>query len=366
MALSKDGPTNFVRQRLLLNGEQVFALATNKDSVNGWAISGIPDLDRIHLVVMTKGLLNALNQWRLSESQNVQSWLTAPAYENVFKELWNGLSASKENVDNFAAIIIHVAFAHFIHHEMAHISLGHLRCPSFERTTGFQSEMAVDELVMLDATSTSARVEEAAIHSQCLELDADIHALHWTTGYLTKLSAEDHSSWASTFQPMWSSFNDNVIGRRYLVVLAAFILYGVLGSRSFKLEELSSNTHPPAIVRMMLLLHVENRISQVNGATGSLQIDALLHGITLFAQKTLHISLARPEYQEVTHDVSGMNGQQLFERMLGELGIRDSLNKWDEIGDHIEKLAVKRKALDPCLVKSRLLREDIEILNWYS
>lgn len=344
-------------------GSQIVAVATDHSGVTAWALRD-PALDPdLYLVLVTKGLFDEMDRLAQLSSVNVMSRFAVNAQEHdIFLEFWGRLPQTPEYATTFSAMVIHIALAFVVQHELAHIAAGHL--PVFGRLVvqNEGSAVSLDEAAVLESATKSG---SEVLVRQCLEVDADMNALHWMVEYLSRVTPQVLTNFGAVDQVVWSAFCGSPRGRRYVLFLSTCVLYSALGARSFKRDEFLTGSHPPAIARMMLLLHVENALANQRGELEGAQTGALLHCIEIMALRAQADATLDAKINNQPDIFADMTGKEIYAKMLLDLGINDALQHWHQIGSQFRSLATERGRLESELVRLRPVSDSDEFLRWY-
>jgi hypothetical protein len=268
---------------------------------------------------------------------------------------------------------VHVSFALLVHHELAHVALGHLDCldSGVAPAAAIEDEIAaaIDEGAQLAASSPSG-TDGQSDHRQCLELDADIHGLKWTVEYLQSYARERAAEMPSADMLIWSRFCLDPKSRRYLLILAATLLCSAFGAIPYAETALKKGTHLPAVARMMLFLYVEDSkhfqpSEGDNLVTPSTRVQPLIHAITISAQlEFAKAAFRRVEFNE-PDPFEGLSAEECFNKVYTDLGITSAIDHWTATGERFESLRMRRREIDARLAKARLLLDPTLLLDWY-
>lgn len=349
----------------LIRGNEVVAVETHCHSANGWAIS-VPEISSgMHLVVATRGLIDRLSMLGGQEMLNLRAWFNTPEAQPLLNLIWSGLPKTERSAEAFAELLVHASFVFLLHHELAHISLGHLQLSDVLRGAPIRGARSIDESFALRSLGVRSYERSQAMYAQCLEADADVHAFQWTCVYLPEFF-NAVTSWSDPCsREVWDVFCNQAERRSFLIVFAAFLFFAAVGLQSLLIGDLSAESHPPAITRLMFLLNLENARAMEGNVRGGMQTLALLHGVTLLARKAQSEALLKSIEDGTKNGDLQLTSQELYSKVVREAGIEDSLEIWQDIKEHYQQLRSKRKNLDSRLARARLFRWPGDECVWY-
>ncbi len=323
---------------------RIEAVLTDSSSANAWAIPVKEAPNGVYLVVFTRGIVDALSQLGGQEDLNLRAWLASDDLPDTLKSFWGALPTCDRARQVFAAVVVHIAFVMLIHHELAHIGLGHLP--------------------IIKAGPGSVRRHEN-LYRQCYELDADIHAMAWTSAYLVSAFEECAQGSDALTKQIWSAFCHDLSNRRFLIALATVVFYAALGLRPFTPQQLDITDHPPTITRLLLLIHLENILAQKRGEPSGLQIPAIQHGMALLAQREFSLAAEKSMEEGTVNAIGQMSGPEMYSKIMSDSGLEGALDNWEQIGVHLEILARKRRVIEDRMARGVLIRRPQSRIAWY-
>lgn len=210
-----------------------------------------------------------------------------------------------------------------VHHEIAHLVLGH----------EWKWRYGLDQL------------DGDADPSQCLELDADLHAVHFTEQYLAERIAQVPSD-DDVLNRVWHYLLD-APGSRSLVVLLCVYLFLLAVTPTYgtpSIAELRTGSHPHLVVRQLLALLVQQRWRQV---VASEAVNLVHFAAAINAGTANATTLATSEEVARTHGLDALSSDP------------------DAFKDHIETLGKQLAKYEPKL--NQLMRLSAEQrVRWFA
>lgn len=194
-------------------------------------------------VLLTKGAFDRIQALARSSAYGLHALLVAqqkPDFPLV--RAWGALPMDQEMLGALGSVVAHVMTAVLVHHEIAHLVLGH----EWKWRNGL--DQAAGE----------------ADPNQCLELDADLHAVHFTERYLADRVAQvPHDS--DPLNTAWHHFLGDAGSRGLVVLLGAYLFLLAVTPHGGvpAMIELRTGSHPHLVVRQLLALLVQQRWGQV-------------------------------------------------------------------------------------------------------
>lgn len=212
-------------------------------------------------VLLTKGAFDRIQDLARESAYGIYALLSSDQTNFPLVRAWGGLPVDEPNLYAFAGLVAHLTEAVLVHHEIAHLVLGH------EYAWRFSLEKNTDE----------------ADPNQCLELDADLHALTFTEEYL----AERLQSVPLDSDPLnvaWHHFLGDAASRSEFVLFCAYLLLLAMASGDGRpvIAELRSGSHPHLVVRQLLALLAQQNWRGVStrNAIDLVYFAAAVHGST--------------------------------------------------------------------------------------
>ncbi|WP_447905142.1 hypothetical protein [Stenotrophomonas sepilia] len=319
------------------------------------------------MIVINKGFITEL-QYVTGQAAYMAEHILRSEASDVLGEIWADLPVTEKALEPFAALLAHVAMAVVTHHEIAHISLGHMqfhqKAPAGTSETG--QAWRIDEAAAAGA-ALLARPDARYGIIQALEMDADVHALQWTRSYLEDMSARHLKSPASddpVTNAVWSTVLTSHLGRRFLLVGGFSLLFLLLNARDFKISSLQRRTHPPSAIRLASLVEVEANLS--GRPASSLAVPRMADAVRM----ALGSWASR---MRSTNAESGTNPESeaastpawTLERAMEASGLATALQDWGSVRGHLGRLAAYRREVDEKLRAKRLLPAAYDV-DWYS
>lgn len=337
---------------------------SNDDQSTAWAYSDAGYGPAEPLIVINKGLITEL-QFIAGQAAYMAEHMLRSEASDVLREIWAGLPVAETDLERFAALLAHVAIAVVTHHEIAHISLGHLqfhqKAPAGTSETG--QAWCIDEAAVAGA-ALQARANAKYGIIQALEMDADVHALQWTRSYLEDMSARHLESPVSedpVTNAVWSTVLTSHLGRRFLLVGGFSLLFLSLSARDFKINSLQRRTHPPSAIRLASLVEVEANLS--GRPTSSQVVPRMTEAVRMaLGSWASHMRIASAE--------NGTNPELdtatwTLDRAMEASGLATAFQDWGSVKGHLRRLAAYRREVDEKLQAERLLPAAYGV-DWYS
>ena len=193
-------------------------------------------------VLLTTGAFDRIQELARAAAYGLQTLVEQGNSDFPLVRIWGGLRVDEDALCAFGSVVAHGMTSALVHHEIAHLVLGH----------EWAWRYSLDQL---DGESDP---------NQCLELDADLHAVHFTEHYLmeriTQVPLDD-----DPLNRTWHILLDDP-GSRSLIVLLCVYLFLLAVTPSCgapSMAELRTGTHPHLMVRQFLALLVQQRWRRV-------------------------------------------------------------------------------------------------------
>lgn len=329
-----------------LQGSQIFTLVTDMRQSGAWAIrDGVPRGG--HFIAVTQGMIGRIQQLAQAAHNATLQVLHSRQPPPDFIALWGPLPRDSAHAVGFAQFLAHVAFVLLVHHELAHIVIGHAY---YSGATG--ENEPIDEAKELGATgdllaALQGRIPDKMLRSQAFEVDADMHALLWTDDYL--LSFNPASPFLDALDAATKTVHLELAqredARRFVLVAASWIMFCALGGALPTSEALSTGSHPPLGMRLISMLHSESAIASDRSKS---EVPPLHNAASFGALVFTHAFKPRPSIKEV----------------LDRLGVSEAMRQWPALVAHHERLIKERSRFEVQLRRIRLpgMRE----VSWWS
>jgi hypothetical protein len=275
-------------------------------------------------------------------------------------DVWAGLPVTEDDLEPFGALLAHVVMALVTHHELAHISLGHLqfhqKAPAGTSEYGQAwrtGEAAVASAALQDRPNARYGI------SQAPEMDADVHALQWTRGYLEDMSARHMQSPVSddpATNAVWTALLTSHLGRRFLLVGGLSLFFLLLNASDFKISSLQRRTQPASAIRLAALVEVEANLSGPH--TPSLAIPRMADAVRIaLGSWASRMRNAKAESGGGTESHTEGATVWTLERATEASGLATACQDWENVKKHLKRLAAYRRDVDVQLRAERLLPE---------
>jgi len=319
------------------------------------------------LIVLNKGFITELQSITGQAAYMAEHILRTEA-SDALGEIWVGLPVTEKGLESFGALLAHVAIAVVTHHEIAHISLGHLQFHQKAPAGTSESDHArrIDEAAAAGAV-LQARPDAKYGIIQALEMDADVHALQWTRSYLEDMSTRHQSSPVSddpVTNAVWSTVLTSHLGRRFLLVGGFSLLFLLLNARDFKISSLQRRTHPPSAVRLASLVEVEANLS--GPPTSSQAVPRMADAVRMaLGSWASHVLSANAESGTASESDTAITPVWTLERAMEASGLATALQDWGSVKGHIRRLAAYRREVEEQLRAESLLPAAYGV-DWYS
>lgn len=193
-------------------------------------------------VLLTLGAFDRIQKLAHSSALGMQALLEHESLDFPLLRIWASLTVSEETLSAFGSVVAHGTIAVLVHHEIAHLVLGH------EWHWRYTLDRDVEE----------------ADPNQCLELDADLHALNFTEHYFAERLAQVPQD-GDPLNAAWHHFLDDAGSRSLVVLLCAFLFLLAVDfhDRAPEMAPPRTDSHPHVAVRQLLALLVQQRWRQV-------------------------------------------------------------------------------------------------------
>ncbi|MFZ4876623.1 hypothetical protein ACL9RI_16205 [Janthinobacterium sp. Mn2066] len=328
-----------------------FSLVVNEIS-NAWAIWPADFYAVLVTTALAKNIQETCGQVETLMRQGERLPTGEP---NLMRDLWSGMPYENRDYESFGGLLAHIAYAFVVHHELAHIGLGHEAILGGILSSNANS-IIEEEVLALDESRMCAPAAQNAdgspsLSGQALEADADLNALAYTIEFMQlqqRKFLEKEVCFDDSQGIVWKDILTNKNKRWFAITAGVAVgLFCLINNfESEKIDALDARSHPPISARVMVMLHaIKIRYLNENpGAPFNLP-DTLLFVVTLFGN--LHMAKTR----------KAISIDELIEKFL----IKEAVEKFEEIGMHYEKLSTEMKLLDN---KRRHLVRFEEYLCW--
>lgn len=338
-----------------LGAHKVETAITESAMANAWAFRDARP-GNVHGIIVTTGLIERMQGICWGARDASLRCLRSTDCPVDFRDLWGALPRDDLYASAFARLLAHAAIVLLMHHELAHIVIGHGIRPAAESVAGTdgKSDSAVDEaaslhlLQSLPATDLGWMMAKAssAYRSQSKEVDADYHALVWTDLYLRSL--DKGSVNLDAVSPEDRLMVESLLSKdesiRFVLICASWALFLALGGKLFDDREIAQGTHPQVGVRLAMLSHVEHQVALARDPNAK-----MLVGAAGFA---------------------GLIGSHIFQGDPGPhevweiVGFKGALDNWAAVIGHVRLLGDVRRAMQSELAPLRL-KTHLPEVDWW-
>lgn len=275
------------------------------------------------VVLLTKGAFDRVQELSRATAYGLHALVEEGMSDFPLVRIWGELPLDEEALYAFGSVVAHVTTAALVHHEIAHVVLGH------EWAWRFNLDQAPGE----------------AKPTQCLELDADFHAVHFTEQYLAERVARVPRD-ADPLNVVWHHILDDH-GSRSAVVLLGFYLFllAVTTSRAAPVVgEMRKRSHPHLVVRQLLALLVQREWSQM---VASDAVDLAYFAAAINTGTANDVAPAAVEEIIATHGLDALSADP------------------DTFKDYIEGLGKQLARYEPALEQFRRLSAESRV-RWFA
>jgi hypothetical protein len=342
------------QERMFPHSERILAAETDSTKTNAWAVRVTDASPVTFLVLVSRALFDEFHRFNKWLRNSTAARLKGAHPDDPFLVLWGDLPRTEVLSGCYSAAVTHIAVTLVMHHELAHVSLGHL---------SMEPENAIDEQDVLGVAASSGHQPNDV--SQALEVDADIHAFQWTQTLLARVTPESYNHLDKDQRLIWERLRSDFGFLRHATLLSAFIFLSSLGLRAFSPTQLRAGTHPPGIVRAMLLLHAEAVQAEARGHGWDPQVSVVQDMLLVLAQKAeLDDELSRALCGNTKGKVR-LTSVQILDKLMKDFGFKDSLKNWDGIRLRFKDLAGVRRQLESTLAAVRPLQDSPDLFRWF-
>lgn len=275
--------------------------------------------------------------------------------EHFLEKAWRASGASTPEKSRIGELLAHIGFAFLVHHELAHIGLGH-ECtrPRPAAETADANIRSDDDLpLVIDECANAAAAHEDSSSGEnqitlATEADADIHALAFTLQYVDELRMKlDAAGGADEFDVCWLRLLQQDSIRHRLVTLAVFVALFNLLVQPASFDNLKGRSHPPIPARMVVLSVAEAyfRKASIHDAL----LDVLTTGAVIFAARESSRRAALALAEAPTGVLFTLPSADTFESIWTDYGLDHLGQRMDQIRDLYLGLAEVMRAQEPRL-----------------
>lgn len=360
-------------QERLAKPKQLLYCTLEDDRRNAFAV--VPA--NCSTVLVSSGLIHRLQAVPGQAIRQVQEWLALGETDTPsIHDTWGDLPRDAGHFEAFAALLAHVAFVFVVHHELAHLVLGHEaqwqrgRSSALGATASAEDEISFSEAEFLTVAGAAAADDDGSVDgNQALELDADIHALMYTDAHLTELGNElapgAGQPAADVLGSVWASLLSRETARQFS--LAAGAVLGLLSlvpdSGVKELGALGRLSHPHVSLRVLAALNVYAATSKDRRKALSVSAEALQFVLTLFGSLQL-AEAAVASFRSVGSATEDSLPTLTSSDLYAHFRLDEALARFDEIGRYVETLAVQMRAYQPSLSAMARAR-DADRCPWF-
>jgi len=343
------------------------------DSPGAWAIWPT----NYYGVLMTTGLVRKVQRIGGIAEDALSSGLDAEVKNNFFRVLWGDLPRDQEHLGEFGALVAHIAFAFLVHHELAHIALGHDSLAHVRRNAQSIAAgvPAADQLLdyldefagVLGRQSTIDQIR----FSQALETDADVHAMLYTRRLINeeadairrRTTEVKHVKESSLL--VWGELLRDTRSKQLMLLVGISVgllalqkdLEGQAINKSFEL------THPPLASRVLLAFHVAGSLTKFDDGYWEARSAAITTAIMLFGayqkEESVGSEIIKPD---TPHDPTLPDTKW---QTMKHLPIVEAMLRFREFGAYWEELAAHVRKYSPALFKYSKFPGEMHIA-WYT
>lgn len=331
-------------------------------------------------VLVSTGLVRRVQEVAGQATRQMEQWLCLPPVDAPsIHETWGDLPRDAGCFEAFAGLLAHVAFVFVVHHELAHLVLGHEARWNRGRTCSSASGAAADagadtyfseaEFLLVGGAAASADDDVSVDGNQALELDADVHALIYTDTYLKelrdKLAARAGQPEADILDSVWAAVLGSAVARQFAVAAGAVLgLLALVPESGVKeLGPLGLPSHPHISLRVLAALKVHADLSVDSKKAQVASTEALLFVLALFGSLQMaqaavaSLKVGRP----VTADTLPVPASS---DLYGRFRLDEALARFDQVQPHVATLAAHMRA---CLPSLTLMARaaDTDRHRWY-
>jgi len=345
------------------------------DDVRRNAFAVVPA--RCSVVLLTTGVIERLRAIGGQVPTNVAAiFHTQSGQGSRLAKMWGQTPQTEEYFKAFAGLLTHAALSFLIHHELAHLVLGHEVQWRKQMVAG---KAASDE----DSGSlcfgeeqylsgTGAQEEGRNDGNQALELDADIHALFYTRDHLNEMRAglalARLRGPLEPFDALFHSILEQELGMRYVLAAASAIalLSLVRGDKEDRPPSLGSPSHPQVSVRILAAIRAHFAMAPELAEDSVADVSTEVLAFVLALIGTLRLDTRALELLE--------RGESITDAALSEVtadsvyegyGLNLTREEMDRLDSHIDALAEDMRSY--ALGMSGSVRASLEDRHkWYA
>lgn len=291
-------------------------------------------------------------------------------------KVWGDLPRTDQYFQAFGSLLMNAAFSFLVHHELAHLILGHEAQWKKQMVAGRAASDEESGLFCFGEEQylSGAAKREAGKNdgNQALELDADTHALVYTRDHLNELRIKlILASLRSQLEPvdaLFRSILEQELGMRYVLAAASAIalLSLVRGDREDQPPSLGSSSHPQVSVRILAAIrtHFAMASEPAEDGVAGVSTEALAFVLALIAAVRMEARALEPEKLGESLAEAALS-EVTAENMFEGYGLYLDREGMDRLDSHIDALAVDMRSY--ALGMSGSVRADLRDRRvWYA
>ncbi|QCG89387.1 hypothetical protein [Azospirillum sp. TSH100] len=295
---------------------------------------------------------------------------------NFLKLLWDDLPVAENYLMHFGNLIAYIAFTFIIHHELAHVGLGHLgsicrQGALAEDEADSQGNVILDELA---GVVSERSVSGDALSKQAFETDADVHGMFYTRSLLRDKAQQlrDNHTNNGIMEHVWRTLLREHDQEQLMLFIGVAVAVLSLSPHldSDKFETTKKRTHPPVPSRLLLAFHATGSIKGYTGKYWENRSAAIAVAIGAIARFNGGLPEKKPETDDnkSSNSRQGSNDNAILDarswRTLDNLSIIDASYRMQEIGEYWEDLVKCLREIAPKSLKNSIFPQML-LYNWY-
>lgn len=329
------------------------------DQVNAWAVWA----PACYGIFVTRGLVTKMQRICSYAPEFMRHGRHTPVRMNFLRDMWDGLPDDSAHYDAFATVLLHIALAFIVHHELAHAGLGH-EGKVTSMNDGDPNADFIDEATMADAGRTLPSANR--LRSQVLETDADVHALFYTRRLV--LDEVEQFRTAENLPVGPAVFIHLLRNKRFQqmtvfmgVALGALMLTSGLEDERFGTTV--STAHPPMPSRLLLMFHAASSLSGHDEVFAECRSAAITTAIALISKYLKEAFGVDPHKPDEKVDQTEGHRRSKWEA-LRHVSVVDALFRIEEVSEYWETLVAKVREMKPALNQDARFPEMLRY-EWY-